>query len=188
MKRIVHDAGEPVWQQRAGFFRRKLSPQIVVKLSAHIKGHDLGLDALLCSRHSATAPPLHVVADAFLGFIEPNEEGRQYRHGTLSAYNAGKCRCAYCRGAFADYRAKRRAETGSSPDQYARLTATSTWGGTASGAWFGGPHARLPVCPPACRRRASEHLPTERAALTRLPRLSWHQIACWAAMAPDTAS
>jgi integrase len=45
----------------------------------------------------------------------PNEDGRQYRHGTLSAYNAGRCRCAHCRHAFADYRAKRRAARGASP-------------------------------------------------------------------------
>jgi len=39
---------------------------------------------------------------------EPNEKGRQYRHGTLTAYNAAKCRCEHCRGAYADYRATRR--------------------------------------------------------------------------------
>jgi site-specific recombinase XerD len=40
---------------------------------------------------------------------EPDDNGRQYRHGTLTAYNAAKCRCAYCRGAYAAYRAARRA-------------------------------------------------------------------------------
>lgn len=40
---------------------------------------------------------------------EPNEKGRQYRHGTLTAYNAARCRCDTCRGAYAEYRAKRRA-------------------------------------------------------------------------------
>ena len=39
---------------------------------------------------------------------EPNKKSRQYRHGTLTAYNAAKCRCEHCRGAYADYRAKRR--------------------------------------------------------------------------------
>ena len=39
---------------------------------------------------------------------EPNEKGRQYRHGTLTAYNAARCRCEQCRGAYADYRARRR--------------------------------------------------------------------------------
>ena len=46
---------------------------------------------------------------------EPNEHGRQYRHGTLTAYNAAKCRCEHCRGAYADYRASRRAGGKDSP-------------------------------------------------------------------------
>lgn len=32
-----------------------------------------------------------------LGLTEANEKGRQYRHGTLSAYAAGAGRCQYCR-------------------------------------------------------------------------------------------
>ena len=39
----------------------------------------------------------------------PNHAGRRYRHGTLSAYNAGPCRCASCKAAVAAYRARRRA-------------------------------------------------------------------------------
>jgi hypothetical protein len=46
---------------------------------------------------------------ADLGMTDPNEAGRSYRHGTLSAYSAGRCRCLYCRRAYADYRAARRA-------------------------------------------------------------------------------
>ena len=41
---------------------------------------------------------------------EPNDKGRRYRHGTLTAYNAGKCQCEHCRGAYASYRAMRRAQ------------------------------------------------------------------------------
>jgi site-specific recombinase XerD len=40
---------------------------------------------------------------------DPDEKGRRYRHGTLTAYNAAKCRCDHCRGAYANYRAARRA-------------------------------------------------------------------------------
>ncbi len=40
---------------------------------------------------------------------EPNENGRRYRHGTLTAYNAAQCRCEHCRGAYTGYRAARRA-------------------------------------------------------------------------------
>ena len=44
-----------------------------------------------------------------LGHTQPNTAGRTYRHGTLSAYTAGACRCPYCRAAFTTYRAQRRA-------------------------------------------------------------------------------
>ena len=44
-----------------------------------------------------------------LGFTEPTETGKTYRHGTVVAYNAAKCRCRYCRNAVATYRAARRA-------------------------------------------------------------------------------
>jgi hypothetical protein len=67
-------------------------------------------------RRVAPPPSLHVAAEPdTAGFTEPNEAGRQYRHGTLSAYNAGKCQCRHCRQAYADYRAARRAANGTSP-------------------------------------------------------------------------
>jgi integrase len=90
--------------------RVKLSPQIIAKLKEHIRAHSLGPDALLFARRPAPPTPLRVIIEPdSLGFTDPNEAGRRYRHGTLSAYNAGRCRCEHCRRAFADYRAKRRA-------------------------------------------------------------------------------
>ena len=95
--------------------RVKLSVQIVAKIKAHVKARDLCPDALLFARRPAAPVPLRVVAEpGTLGFTEPNDAGRQYRHGTLSAYNAGKCRCEQCRRSFADYRAVRRAAHGAS--------------------------------------------------------------------------
>ena len=92
--------------------RLKLSPQIVAKLKAHAEAHNLGRDSLLFARCPALLAPLQAITEPeALGFTAPAEAGRQYRHGTLSAYNAGKCRCEHCRRAFADYRAKRRATT-----------------------------------------------------------------------------
>ena len=58
---------------------------------------------------SSDFEPSPIVAVDAIGLTEPNERGRQYRHGTLSAYTAGRCRCVHCRGAFAEYRAERRA-------------------------------------------------------------------------------
>ena len=43
----------------------------------------------------SAASRLRTVPDpAALGFTKPNAAGRQYRHGTMSGYNAGKCRCS----------------------------------------------------------------------------------------------
>jgi integrase len=96
--------------------RLKLSGQIAAKLTAHIKTHRLGPDGLLFAHRAAVPLPFRVVNEpGAVGFTEPNEAGRRYPHGTLSAYNAGRCRCPHCRGAFADYRAERRAAAGVSP-------------------------------------------------------------------------
>src|SRR5215469_13926175 len=73
--------------------RLKLSSQITAKLRAHTAARGLGPDGLLFARHSALLAPLRVVAEpGALGFTEPNAAGHRYRHGTLSAYNAGPCR------------------------------------------------------------------------------------------------
>jgi integrase len=92
--------------------RLKLSAQIVRKLQAHVTDHTLGRDDLLfrvTSEDSAAAMPVDVPTPLALGLTAPNDGGRQYRHGTLSGYAAGKCRCRHCRAAYAIYRARRRA-------------------------------------------------------------------------------
>lgn len=92
--------------------RFKLSQQITAKIQAHVATRGIGPDGLIftyqppdqsSSKHcgSASSPPP--------GMTEPNGKGRQYRHGTLTAYNAARCRCEHCRGAYAAYRASRRA-------------------------------------------------------------------------------
>ncbi|WP_405088100.1 tyrosine-type recombinase/integrase [Microbispora sp. NBC_01389] len=97
------------------FRRFKLSRQMVDKLEEHIRSEGLERDDLFFTwKHvpqarSRTKALLDVDT---LGWTKPNENGKTYKHGTLSAYNAGKCRCEYCRAAFAQYRAKRRGEEG----------------------------------------------------------------------------
>jgi hypothetical protein len=44
-----------------------------------------------------------------LGLTPPYAASTQYRHGTLTGYNLGGCKCKHCRGAHATYRAERRA-------------------------------------------------------------------------------
>jgi hypothetical protein len=92
--------------------RLKISAQLIRKIEAHVTSEGLEPGDLLFA-HRAAAPPvsrIRVSPDpGSLGLTEPNEAGRQYRHGTLSGYAAGKCRCDHCKGAYAVYRAKRRA-------------------------------------------------------------------------------
>ena len=98
--------------------RLKLSAQLVQKIEAHMRAEGLGPGDLLFARSARrpSAAQLRAVPDpATLGLTEPNEKGRQYRHATLSAYTAGRCRCEHCRAAFAAYRAKRRAQGSDHP-------------------------------------------------------------------------
>ena len=130
--------------------RLKLSPQITAKLNAHIQTRGLDSGALLFARRAAAPAPLHVIIDpGILGLTQPNEAGRQYRHGTLSAYTAGRCRCALCRRAFADYRARRRAAAGAAPRP--RVAATDAHIGRN---WF-----RRMVWRPSCEAAGLPDLP-----------------------------
>jgi integrase len=88
----------------------RLSPQVVRKIAAHIGQHGIAADGLLFPMPELSPRPLRVLTDpATLGLTKPNVAGRRYQHGTLSGYSAGKCRCEHCRGAYAAYRAQRRA-------------------------------------------------------------------------------
>jgi hypothetical protein len=85
-----------------------------VGLSAHIRdllaGHIAGkaADDLLFSAPSRvdTQPRPDDTMDADLGTTEPSAAGKSYRHGTLTGYSSGGCRCEHCRGAYASYRAR----------------------------------------------------------------------------------
>jgi site-specific recombinase XerD len=67
---------------------------------------------------------------------EQNAAGHTYRHGTLTAYNMGPCRCQHCRHAYATYRAERRA-TGADRPRGTRTATTDTTGGShISRTWF----------------------------------------------------
>lgn len=97
--------------------RFKLSSQICAKLGTHIQAQGLGSDDLLFAYHPlvtrATRGPKPEPSK--LGRTEPNDKGKTYTHGTLSAYSAGKCRCDHCKAAYAHYRAERRAAGQDSP-------------------------------------------------------------------------
>lgn len=89
--------------------RFQLSPQIVTKLADHINTHELNNDDLLFSMPTTPQRVTPREPDPeTAGLTTPTANGRQYRHGTLTAYSAGKCRCPHCRNAYATYRAQRR--------------------------------------------------------------------------------
>jgi integrase len=90
--------------------RFRLSPSIVAKIEQHVTAASLKSGDLVFAMKPAAKPRLLAVPDPdTLGLTEPNAKGRRYRHGTLSAYSAGKCRCEHCRSAYSIYRAGRRA-------------------------------------------------------------------------------
>jgi len=96
----------------------KLSRQLASKLVAHVNDAGLGPDDLIFAMPPQDSPAarLRAVPDPVaLGFTKPNAAGRHYRHGTMSGYNAGRCRCGFCRDAAAIYRAQRRAAGKDSP-------------------------------------------------------------------------
>jgi integrase len=114
--------------------RLKLSAQITAKLMAHIRARGLGPDDLLFSYRAPDRPMtrrrLAVIEAA--GLTDPDGNGRRYRHGTLTAYNAARCRCEHCRGAYASYRATRRAAGKDSP----RTPRTRETDGHIPAGWF----------------------------------------------------
>jgi hypothetical protein len=76
--------------------RFKLSRLVVERISAHISERHLGVGDLLFT--APTEPQRRVVElpdPDMLGRTEPNAAGRRYRHGTLTGYSLGKCRCEY---------------------------------------------------------------------------------------------
>lgn len=89
----------------------RLSRPLTTRLCAYLTEQQLGAQDLVFSRYPAAhdnvvtdAPNITDAADV----IEPTT-GRRYRHGSLSVYSLGHCRCSECRAAYAQYRAVRRA-------------------------------------------------------------------------------
>lgn len=91
----------------------RLSKPMIAKLESHIHARSLRRDDLLFQFASPTEPrrriPDVLPDSATLGLTEPNVAGHRYPHGTTRGYSSGRCRCQYCKHAYADYRAQRRA-------------------------------------------------------------------------------
>src|SRR5579884_1080129 len=128
---VKHYPKDKEWRQL------KLPTHLVAKLAVFIQNHALSPDDLLFRYEppveaSRRVLPEELPAPETLGWTEPNAAGRTYRHGTATAYGAGKCRCRHCRDAVAAYRAARRAAGKDSP-RTRRIVKTD---GHISGDWF----------------------------------------------------
>jgi integrase len=106
--------------------RLGLAPHLVGALAAHIRDRRLGPNDLLFPMPVSAGPRRFVVPEVLpdpttLGWTEPNEHGRRYRHGTTCAYGPGRCRCRRCKDAVAAYRASRRSAGRDSPRKPRRV-------------------------------------------------------------------
>jgi hypothetical protein len=106
---------------------------------------------------------LRLVVDTnALGRTKPNASGRRYRHGTMTGYSLGRCRCDFCRDAYARYRAERRAAGKDDPRGVRSLDTD----GHIPGSWF-----RTSVWLPALKAAGLE-IPV-RVHDLRHPHASW---------------
>jgi integrase len=105
--------------------RFRVSDNLLDKIKDHIASNGLGPSDLLFEHRQTGEPrrrrPAELPDPDALGWTEPNAQGRRYRHGTPTAYGAGRCRCQPCKDSVADYRAKRRAAAKDSPRQPRRV-------------------------------------------------------------------
>jgi integrase len=113
--------------------RIKLTTNIASKLKAHADTTSMAAnDLFFIWSYAGRAPRALLPTPEDLGLTEPNAKGRQYRHGTTTAYAAGRCRCQYCRAAITAYRAGRRAAGKDNP----RKPRVRDTDGHISGDWF----------------------------------------------------
>jgi len=153
-----HPTGERFWvkdyPKDKEYRRFKLSTQITNKLKAYKDAKQLGSNDLLFAMHEQGARALTLLSALpdpdELGLTSPNEKGRRYKHGTLSGYGAGRCRCEHCTAASNIYRAKRRAAGKDGPRGH-RIRQTDD-DGHISNDWF-----RRQVWYPAVAAAGLEH-------------------------------
>jgi integrase len=92
--------------------RFRVADHLADKLKDRVATLGLEPDDLLFAHQPPTDPRRRIPAilpdPTILGWTEPNFAGRRYRHGTPTAYGAGRCRCEHCRNCVAAYRAERR--------------------------------------------------------------------------------
>ena len=128
-----------------GEYRRlKLTSQMAGKLRAYARERGLSGDDLVFAMPERGPVLKMLPSPDRLGRTGPNAAGRTYRHGTLSAYTAGRCRCDHCKRAFAQYRPQRRRPVWMTRARRAPGTPTVTSRVTGSGIRSGSQRSRRP--------------------------------------------
>jgi integrase len=97
--------------------RLKLSPHVIDAIEEYVDTNGISASGLLFRIDALKTVREHegAAASSDLGLTEPNATGRQYAHGTTTAYDMAPCRCEHCRQAYAAYRAARRTKGKDSP-------------------------------------------------------------------------
>lgn len=90
-----------------------VGPELIDALTRHITEHNLGTNDLLFPKSLVTAP--HERARALTAEAQFTVGNSIFTHGQRSAYTRGKCRCAACAHANAEYHAARRRISGKTP-------------------------------------------------------------------------
>ncbi|WP_157489127.1 tyrosine-type recombinase/integrase, partial [Pseudofrankia sp. DC12] len=103
------------------------------KIQVYVEANGIDTEDLLFPMPEPRPPgQVEPIKPQDLGLTEPNDKGRQYRHGTITAYSMAPCHCQHCKRAYAAYRAARRAEGKDSP----RRRRVRDTDGHIPGDWF----------------------------------------------------
>ena len=124
--------------------RLKLTSQMTGKLRAYARERGLSDGDLVFAMPERGTVLKMLPSPDRLGRTGPNAAGRTYRHGTLSAYTAGRCRCDHCKRAFAQYRPQPRRPVWMTRAHHAPGTPMATSRVTGSGIRYGSQRSRRP--------------------------------------------
>ena len=117
VQRRVSEVGKAIGQgsrfivveaTKSGYKRSVVLPKaLLAEIKAYVQAKALGKDDLLFPK-ALVLEPSKIASPREAIPPQPFESGVNYRHGTLTGYSKGKCRCDDCREALRSYRAEKR--------------------------------------------------------------------------------